>query len=359
MKKHNFSAGPAILPKSVMKEAAKAVVDFDKSGLSILEISHRSKGFEAVMDETRSLVREILGIGDEFEVLFLTGGASSQFYMVPLNFLGIGETACYTDTGTWANKAIKEAQVFGDVNVLASSKDSNYTFIPKGVKVPKDAKYLHITSNNTIFGTEYFKWIKTEVPVVCDMSSDIFSRPLPMDKFDFIYAGAQKNLGPAGVTLVIARKTFLAKAVEDRVIPTMLRYDTHAKEGSMYNTPPVFPIYVSMLTLRWIKAKGGLKGMERRAKRRSDLLYGEIDANPCFSGTCATEDRSRMNVCFLANTPEIEAYFTQLCKENGIDGIKGHRSVGGFRASMYNALEMDSVQALVDLMRATAKHFNL
>ena len=357
MKKHNFSAGPAILPKSVMKEAAKAVVDFNGIGFSILEISHRSKEFEAVMSETTSLVKEILGVGDDYEVLFLTGGASSQFYMVPFNFLGENETACYTNTGTWADKAIKEAKNFGNVNVLASSKESNYNYIPKNVKVPTDAKYLHLTSNNTIFGTEYFKWPKTDLPVVCDMSSDIFSRPLPMDKFDFIYAGAQKNLGPAGMTLIIAKKSFLAKTVQGRVIPTMLNYQTHAKEGSMHNTPPVFPIYTSMLTLRWIKAKGGLKGMERRAKRRSALLYDEIERNTCFSGTCAVEDRSRMNVCFLAKTPEIEAHLLQLCKENGVEGLKGHRSVGGFRASMYNAMELDSVQVLVDLMKATEKKF--
>jgi phosphoserine aminotransferase len=357
MKKHNFSAGPAILPKSVMKEASKAVIEFNGMGFSILEISHRSKEFEAVMDETRSLVKEILGIGDEYEVLFLTGGASSQFYMVPFNFLGEGETACYTNTGTWADKAIKEAKIFGTVNVIASSKESNYAYIPKNVKIPTAAKYLHLTSNNTIFGTEYFKFPKTDLPIVCDMSSDIFSRPLPMDKFDFIYAGAQKNLGPAGMTLIIAKKSFLEKTVQGRVIPTMLNYQTHAKEGSMHNTPPVFPIYTSMLTLRWIKAKGGLKGMERRAKRRSALLYNEIDANPCFSGTCAVEDRSRMNVCFLAKTSEIEAHLLKLCKENGIEGLKGHRSVGGFRASMYNAMEIDSVQCLVNLMQETAKKF--
>jgi phosphoserine aminotransferase len=357
MKKHNFSAGPAILPKSVMKEAAKNVIDFNGSGFSILEISHRSKDFEAVLAETTSLIKEILGIGDDYDVLFLTGGASSQFFMVPMNFLGEGETACYVNTGTWADKAIKEAKNFGTVNVLASSKEQNFSFIPKGIKVPKDAKYLHVTSNNTIFGTEYFKFPKSDIPVVCDMSSDIFSRPLAMDKFDLIYAGAQKNLGPAGVTLVIMKKSFGAQMVKNRVIPTMLNYQTHAKEDSMHNTPPVFPIYTCMLTLRWIKAKGGLKGMERRAKRRSELLYKEIDSNPCFKGTCAKEDRSRMNVCFLAESPEIEAHFLQLCKENFIEGIKGHRSVGGFRASMYNAMEQDSVQALVNLMQETAKKF--
>jgi phosphoserine aminotransferase len=351
MKMHNFSAGPAILPKSVMKEAAKNVIDLNGSGLSILEISHRSKSFEAILAEAKALAKELLGVGDDYEVLFLTGGASSQFYMVPMNFLGEGEEACYTDTGTWASKAIKEAKPFGNVNVLASSKESNYSFIPKNVKFPKEAKYLHLTSNNTIFGTEYFKWPKTDLPIVCDMSSDIFSRPLPMEKFDFIYAGAQKNLGPAGMTLVIAKKSFLATAKVERVIPTMLKYDTHAKEDSMHNTPPVFPIYVAMLTMRWMKEQGGLLAMERRAKRRSNLLYNEIDRNSLFKGTVAKEDRSRMNVCFLATTPEAEAMLTDLCKANGIDGIKGHRSVGGFRASMYNALELKSVQLLVDLMK--------
>jgi phosphoserine aminotransferase len=242
------------------------------------------------------------------------------------------------------------------VSVLASSKEDNYTHIPKNIKIPKDAKYLHITSNNTIYGTEYFKWPKTDLPLICDMSSDIFSRPIPAEKFDLIYAGAQKNLGPAGATLVIVKKEFLAKAkVQNRHIPTMLNYETHAKEGSMHNTPPVFPIYVSMLTLRWIKAQGGLAAMERRAKRRANLLYNEIDSNPMFRGTVAKEDRSRMNVCFLANSPEAEDMLMQLCKEHGVDGIKGHRSVGGFRASMYNAMELKSVQTLVDLMKEVAQ----
>ena len=359
MKMHNFSAGPAILPKSVMKEAAKNVIDLNGNGLSILEISHRSKPFEAILAEAKALAKELLGVGDDYEVLFLTGGASSQFYMVPMNFLGEGETACYTDTGTWASKAIKEAKPFGNVNVAASSKESNYSFIPKNVKFPKEAKYLHLTSNNTIFGTEYIKWPKTDLPIVCDMSSDIFSRPLPMEKFDFIYAGAQKNLGPAGMTLIIAKKSFLANAKVERVIPTMLKYDTHAKEDSMHNTPPVFPIYVAMLTMRWMKEQGGLVAMERRAKRRSNLLYNEIDRNSLFTGTVAKEDRSRMNVCFLATTPEAEALLTELCKANGVDGIKGHRSVGGFRASMYNALELKSVQLLVDLMKEVEAAFDV
>jgi phosphoserine aminotransferase len=355
MKMHNFSAGPAILPKSVMKEAAKNVIDLNGSGLSILEISHRGKLFEPILQEAVDLTKELLGIGDEYEVLFLQGGASSQFFMIPMNFLGENETAAYLDTGTWANKAIKEAKAFGKVEVLASSSDKNYAYIPKNVKYPKEAKYLHITSNNTIFGTEYFKWPKTDLPIVCDMSSDIFSRPLPMEKFDLIYAGAQKNLGPAGVTLVIVKKEFLEKAqVKNRHLPSMLNYTTHAKEGSMYNTPPAFPIYVSMLTMRWIKAQGGLAAMERKAKRRASLLYKEIDENPVFQGTAAKEDRSRMNVCFVPTVQEAEAILTQLAKENGVDGIKGHRSVGGFRASMYNAMELKSTQLLVDLMKETA-----
>lgn len=355
MKMHNFSAGPAILPKSVMKEAAKNVIDLNGSGLSILEISHRGKLFEPILQEAVDLTKELLGIGDEYEVLFLQGGASSQFFMIPMNFLGEGETAAYVDTGTWANKAIKEAKAFGNVNVLASSSDKNYSYIPKNIKYPKEAKYLHITSNNTIFGTEYFKWPKTDLPIVCDMSSDIFSRPLPMEKFDLIYAGAQKNLGPAGVTLVIVKKEFLEKAqVKNRHLPSMLNYNTHVKDGSMYNTPPAFPIYVSMLTMRWIKAQGGLTAMERRAKRRASLLYKEIDENPVFQGTAVKEDRSRMNVCFVPTVPEAEAILTQLAKENGVDGIKGHRSVGGFRASMYNAMELKSTQLLVDLMKETA-----
>lgn len=356
MKKHNYSAGPAILPKAVMKEAAKSVIEFEGNGLSILEMSHRSKAFEAVLAEAVALTRELLGVNDDYEVLFLSGGASSQFFMVPMNFLGEGETAAYVDSGTWANKAIKEAKAYGNVAVVASSKEDNYTFIPKKVKVPEGTKYLHLTSNNTIFGTEYFKFPDVDVPIVCDMSSDIFSRPIPIEKFGLIYAGAQKNLGPAGVTLVIVRKDFLAKAaISGRHIPTMLNYNTHVKDGSMHNTPPVFPIYVSMLTMRWIKAQGGVAAMERRAKRRANLLYNEIDSNPLFKGTTVKQDRSRMNVCFVSERPEAEELLMQLCKENGIDGVKGHRSVGGFRASMYNALEQKSVQLLVDLMQETAK----
>ena len=355
MKKHNFSSGPAILPKSVLREAARNVVDLEHSGLSVLEISHRSKAFEAILEEAKSLVKDLLNLSDDFEVLFLTGGASSQFFMVPMNFLGEHETACYTDTGTWANKAIREASAFGNVSVLASSAVQKYSYIPHKLKFPKEAKYLHITSNNTIYGTEVFKWPETELPLICDMSSDIMSRPIPTEKFSLIYAGAQKNIGPAGMTLVIIRKSYLEKAmVRDRKIATMLDYRTHVKEGSMYNTPPVFSIYVSMLTMRWIKAQGGLEAMERRAKRRANLLYREIDSNPMFQGTVAKADRSRMNVCFLAATPQAEKMLSDLCIANGIDGIKGHRSVGGFRASMYNAMETGSVQLLVNLMREVA-----
>lgn len=355
MKKHNFNAGPAILPKSVLREASRSILDLHHSGLSVLEISHRSKAFESILEETKSLVKELLNLSDDFEVLFLTGGASTQFFMIPMNFLAEHETACYTDTGTWANKAIKEASTFGNVSVVASSADQNYSHIPKNLKFPKGSKYLHITSNNTIYGTEVFKWPKTDLPLVCDMSSDIMSRPIPTEKFSLIYAGAQKNIGPAGMTMVIIRKSFLEEAmVRDRKIATMLDYRTHVKEGSMYNTPPVFPIYVSMLTMRWIKAQGGLVAMERRAKRRANMLYREIDENPMFQGTVAKEDRSRMNVCFLAATPQAEAMLSELCAANGIEGLKGHRSVGGFRASMYNAMEMGSVQLLVNLMKEVA-----
>lgn len=350
MKMHNFSAGPGILPKSVMAKAAEACIEFNGIGMSLLEISHRSKPFEAVMNEARSLSKELLGASDDYEALFLGGGASSQFYMVPMNLLGENETAAYTNTGTWADKAIKEAKLFGNVNVLASSKDSNYNFIPKGYTIPSDSKYLHLTSNNTIFGTQLQSFPDTDVPLVCDMSSDIFSREIPIDKFGLIYAGAQKNMGPAGATLVLVRKDMLGTVT--RKMPSMADYSLHIKDGSMYNTPPVFPIYVSLLTMQWVKEQGGVAAMAVRNEAKSNLLYSEIDRNAMFSGTTAVEDRSRMNPCFLAATPEAEAMLSDLAKANGVDGIKGHRSVGGFRASMYNAMEIDSVQVLVDLMKA-------
>ena len=351
MKIHNFSAGPAILPKTVLEEAAQAVLDFNHRGLSILEVSHRGKDIIAVVDEAEALVKELLGVGDEYEVLFLSGGASTQFLTVPMNLLNDDETAAYLNTGVWADKAIEQAVFYGKVDVVGSSKESNYTFIPKDYKVAPGTKYLHYTTNNTVYGTQFHHI--PEVPegtlLVADMSSDIFSRPVDGNKFDFIYAGAQKNMGPAGVTLVVVRKSILGTV--KRHIPTMLDYRVHVKNDSMYNTPPVYPIYVSMLTLRWIKAMGGLAAMERRNKEKAEMLYAEVDRNPIFKGTTAKEDRSWMNATFLADSPENEAAFLAYCKANGVDGLAGHRSVGGFRASMYNAMGVDSVKFLVELMQ--------
>ena len=355
MKIHNFSAGPAILPAAVLKEAAKAVVNYEGMGLSLLEISHRSPQFTAVIEEGTALLRELLQLPGGYQVLWLTGGASTQFFMAPMNLLDAGETAAYVDTGTWASKAIKEAKAFGNIQVLASSKEHNYSYIPKGWKVPKDAKYLHLTSNNTIFGTQYQKFPKSPAPIVCDMSSDFLSRPVDVTPFGLIYAGAQKNLGPAGVTLVIVREDMLGKV--SRHLPSMLDYRTFIQEKSMYNTPPVFPIYVSMLTLRWLKKIGGLKTIQRRNKTKAALLYNEIDANPLFQGTAAREDRSLMNVCFVMSEgfQSLEAEFLKTCKDNGLVDLKGHRSVGGFRASIYNAMPIQGVQALVDLMQDFAR----
>lgn len=353
IKKHNFSAGPAILPQSVFEEASQAVLDFNGSGLSILEISHRSKDFEAVMAEAEALVREIGGFDERFSVLLLSGGASTQFFMVPMNLLGDNEKAAYLDTGAWSAKAIKEAKHFGHVDVVASSKADNYTYIPKKFTVPEDAVYLHLTSNNTIFGTQFQSFPEVSVPLVADMSSDMFSHPFDSNQFGLIYAGAQKNLGPAGVTLVVVKKDWLGRT--GRKMPTMLDYNTHVEGGSMYNTPPVFPIYVLMLTLRWIKENGGLAGMEKLNRAKAKILYDEIDTNPCFKGTVANEDRSLMNVCFLPENPEHEAMFLDACKRADISGIKGHRSVGGFRASIYNAMPIDSVQVLVEVMRDFAQ----
>ncbi|MBP7183962.1 MAG: 3-phosphoserine/phosphohydroxythreonine transaminase, partial [Saprospiraceae bacterium] len=298
MKVHNFSAGPGILPQEVLTEAAQAVINYNNSGLSILEVSHRGPIFEPVLAEAESLVRELLNVSDEYSVLFMTGGASTQFLLVAMNLLNNDEKACYVDTGTWSSKAIEAARDFGNIEVLASSKDKKYTYIPKDYIVPKDAKYLHITSNNTIYGSEYH-WFPNAngVPVVCDMSSDIFSRKIDINYYDLIYAGAQKNMGPAGTTLVIIKNSLLGKVT--RKIPVMLDYNTFIKNGSMYNTPPVYPILVCMLTLRWVKKLGGLEGMEIRNIEKANLLYNEIDRNSCFVGTVNKEDRSRMNVCFL------------------------------------------------------------
>jgi len=355
MKKHNFYAGPAILPQSVMAQASQATLDFEGTGLSILEISHRSKEFAAVMDEAASSTKELLGLSDDFEVLFLTGGASSQFYMTAMNLLPTTGKACYVDTGAWSTKALKEAKLFGGVEVLASSKDTNYNYIPKGYEIPKDATYLHLTSNNTIFGTQYQSLPDTSVPIVCDMSSEIFSKPLDVSRYGLIYAGAQKNLGPAGVTLVIVRKDMLNKV--DRAIPTMLDYNTHIKKGSAFNTPPAFPIYVSMLTMRWLKAKGGLAAVQAMNEDKAALLYKEIDDNPLFEGTAEVADRSLMNVTFALKDSELEGAFLEACAEAGCIGVKGHRSVGGFRASIYNAMPKSSVHVLVDVMRNFKENF--
>lgn len=352
MKKHNFNAGPSILPREVIEKTASAVSDFNGSGLSILEISHRAKDFQPVVDEAVALFKELLNIPEGYSVLFLGGGASLQFCMVPFNLLE--KKAAYLNTGTWANKALKEAKGFGEVVEVATSKADNYCYIPKGYSVPADADYFHITTNNTIFGTEILTDIDSPVPLVADMSSDIFSRPIDVSKYAMIYGGAQKNLAPAGLTFVIVKNDILGKV--SRYIPTMLSYQTHIDNGSMFNTPPVLPIYSAMETLRWIKANGGVEGMEKRNIAKAELLYDEIDRNPLFVGTAAKEDRSRMNVCFVMQ-PEyaaLEADFQKFATERGMVGIKGHRSVGGFRASIYNAMEIESVQALVDSMQEFA-----
>jgi len=347
MRKHNFGAGPGILPESALKESAAAALDFNGLGMSLLEMSHRSKDFEAVLANAKSLVKELLGVPDNYSILFLQGGASTQFAMVPMNLLK--KKAAYVDTGVWANKALKEAKLFGEVEVIASSKDQNYSFIPKGYKIPTDCDYLHITSNNTIYGTQLKDFPECPIPLVCDMSSDIFSRPVDVSKFDLIYAGAQKNMGPAGVTLVIIKNDFLEET--GRVIPTMLKYKTHIEGDSMYNTPPTFAIYVCMKTLEWLKSIGGVAAIQKINEEKGKLFYDEVDNNPMFVGTCAKEDRSLMNACFLLNNPEMDEEFLKAAKEAGIVGLKGHRSVGGFRASMYNALPLDSVKALVKLMK--------
>ncbi|MBK9457460.1 MAG: 3-phosphoserine/phosphohydroxythreonine transaminase [Bacteroidetes bacterium] len=347
MKVHNFNAGPAILPESVLKQAAQAAIEFNGIGMSILEISHRSKDFQAVMDEAVSLVKEIAGLSDEYKVIFLGGGASTQFGMIPMNILDSTETAGYANTGTWAKKAQKEAKLFGNVLELATSEPDNYTHIPKGYAIPENLKYFHITSNNTIYGTQYHQFPKSPVPYIIDMSSDMFSRQLDYNQFDLIYAGAQKNIGPAGVTMVILKESLLGKV--NRQIPTMMDYRTHIKEGSMFNTPPVFPIYVTMLTLRWIK-ENGLAKLEANNKAKAELIYGAIDSNPLFKGTVAKEDRSWMNVNFIMENREWEPEFLQFAKEHNCVGLAGHRSVGGMRASIYNALGIESVQYLVDLM---------
>jgi phosphoserine aminotransferase len=347
-KVHNFSAGPAILPQSAIDASIEALQNFSGTNLSLLEVSHRSKEYEAVVAEAVQLVKDILNLSADYEVVFLQGGASLQFDMIPMNFLGSGQTAAYVNTGVWAGRAIKEAKMFGTVNVLASSEDKNFNYIPKDYTIPADAAYYHCTSNNTIYGTEMFEFPKSSVPMICDMSSDIFSRPFDASQFDMIYAGAQKNMGPAGTTLVIIKKSLLEKANEK--VPTMLNYKIHIENGSMYNTPSVFAIFVCMHTLRWIKSIG-LEAMEIRNKAKADLLYAEIDRNSLFVGTVVPEDRSRMNVNFVLKDKNLEADFLKFCESRNLSGLKGHRSVGGLRASLYNALELESVQALVNAMQ--------
>ncbi|HTD40889.1 MAG TPA: 3-phosphoserine/phosphohydroxythreonine transaminase [Mucilaginibacter sp.] len=347
--KHNFGAGPGILPHEVFKQAAEAVLNFNGTGLSILEISHRAPEFEAVLDEAVKLVKELFEVPEGYSVLFLQGGASTQFALAPYNLLPEGGKAAYLDTGVWASKALKEAKYFGETVVVASSKETNYTYIPKDFEIPKDAAYLHITSNNTIYGTQLQQFFKSPIPVVCDMSSDIFSRKVNVADFGLIYAGAQKNMGPAGVTLVIVKDSLLGKT--GRKIPSMFNYQTQIEGGSMYNTPPTFAILVSMLTLHWLKSKGGVEVIEKENDAKARALYTEIDRNPLFKGVCAVEDRSHMNVCFVVENPEHEKPFLKYCEEKEIVGIKGHRSVGGFRASIYNALPITSVHVLIDAMQ--------
>ena len=349
MKKHNFSAGPCILPQEVLRQAAEAVLNFNNDDLSLIEISHRSQPFIDVMDKAQNLVKELLEVPEGYSVLFLQGGASLEFLMVPLNLMKVDGKAAYTNTGVWAKKAIVEAKSVGEVIIVADSSDKNYNYIPKGYHIPSDVDYFHCTSNNTIYGTQMKEFPICPTLMVCDMSSDIFSRKVDVSKFDIIYAGAQKNMGPAGTTLVIVKNEILGKT--GRKIPTMLDYNTHISNESMFNTPPVFPIYVSMLTLQWLKNLGGVTVMEKINQQKADLLYNEIDRNPLFVGTAAKEDRSNMNVCFLLTDNSKEAVFNAMWQEAGISGIEGHRSVGGYRASIYNAMPLESIQVLIDIMK--------
>ena len=350
---HNFNAGPSILPKEVFEEASRSIIDFNNIGLSILEIGHRTSLFQTVMDEARTLVKELMNLDDDHEVLFLHGGATTQFMQIPMNLLNENEIAAYTETGSWASKAIKEAKLFGHVEIAGSSKEENYTTIPKTLSVSPTAAYLHITTNETIAGTQWHTMpYDCGVPLVADMSSDILSRQLDFNKFDLIYAGAQKNMGAAGVNVVVVNKNILGKA--NRNIPTILDYRNHIKEGSMLNTPPVFAVYVAMLTLRWLKNKGGVAAIEKLNNTKSKLFYDILDSLPVFTGPVAKEDRSKMNAVFVMKDGALEKEFLEICKNEGMIGIKGHRSVGGFRVSMYNALPLESVKAITDLMKEFA-----
>lgn len=352
-RKHNFSAGPCILPAEVFEKASQSVIDLDNSGLSVLEISHRSPAFVEIMEKARQLALKHLGLENQgYQALFLQGGASMQFIMNAFNLLE--NKAAYLDTGSWSSKAIKEAKILGDVEVVASSKDKNYNFIPKDFKIPSDADYFHCTSNNTIFGTQMKSFPDTgEIPMICDMSSDIFSRQIDFSQFDLIYAGAQKNMGPAGATLVVVKEDILGKV--SRQIPSMLNYQTMISKDSMFNTPPVFSVYVSMLTLEWLERNGGVLAIEKKNQAKADLIYGEIDRNPLFKGFAEKEDRSMMNATFTLNDESLKDKFDSLWKSAEINGVNGHRSVGGYRASMYNALPLESVQVLVDVMKELEK----
>ncbi|MEO7082522.1 MAG: 3-phosphoserine/phosphohydroxythreonine transaminase [Flavobacteriales bacterium] len=352
-KVHNFSAGPCILPPEVFQKAAQAVLDLDGSGLSILEISHRSKPFEAIMANARQLVKDLLGAPSHYETIFLGGGASMGFHLVPQNYMKLGGKGAYAHTGEWAKRAIKEAKLAGEAIVVASSEDKNFNYIPKGFAVPSDADYFHFTSNNTIFGTQFKQYPKSPVPMICDMSSDIFSRPVNVPDFAMIYAGAQKNMGPAGATMYLFDPETLGKT--GRTLSPMMDLANHASKDSMYNTPPVFPIYVIMLTLEWMKSIGGIAEIQKRNTAKAELLYSTVDRLPIFQGTTAKEDRSDMNATFVLKDAALEPAFDEMWKAAGISGIRGHRSVGGYRASMYNALPLQSVKALTDVMEEFAK----
>ena len=346
---HNFNAGPSILPKQVFEQASQAIIDFNNTGLSILEIGHRTELFQNVMDEAVALVKELMALDQGHDVLFLHGGASTQFFQVPMNLLNENETAAYLDCGVWGKKAIKEAMMFGNVNVVASSKDKGYTYIPREFAIPSDSKYFHYTTNNTIEGTQMYFVPRTNVPLVADMSSDVLSRQMDFNQFALIYAGAQKNIGAAGVNMVVVNKNILGTV--NRKLPSMMDYRQHIEADSMLNTPPVFPIYVCLLTLRWLKQQGGVAHIEKINNEKAKLLYNTLDEIPLFTPTVAKEDRSNMNVVFIMSDKNLEAEFLKVCKDEGMVGVKGHRSVGGFRISLYNALQLESVQALTNLMR--------
>jgi len=352
-KVHNFSAGPSILPQEAIEESIEGLRNFKNSGIPVVSVSHRSPEWEEQMKESKQMVKDLLNVPDNYEILFMQGGASLQFCMVPYNLLSESGKAYYLNTGSWAKKAIKEAKIFGNVEIAGSSEDQNFNYIPKDFHCPNDAAYLHLTPNNTIFGTQIKEFPNCGCPVVADMSSDIFSRPIDVSKFDLIYAGAQKNLGPAGATLVIVNKDILGKV--DRTIPAMLDYNTYIEKDSLYNTPPVYNIYLSYLTLKWLKEQGGLEGIQKQNEKKARIIYDEIDDNPLFEGTAAKEDRSMMNATFVMKEQEMESEFLKYTEEKNIVGVKGHRSVGGFRASIYNAMPKESIEYLAETMREFAK----